>query len=453
MSLDSSLTPATEATVASIDAKTVTYTEGATDASITGTAMLWEDAADTLRAVSATKPLPSEIFASGTAVTGTLFGSPHYGLDVVILDENGNPNGSTAPLFVTSTTMALDATITARLGVLGQAAMAASAPVVIANNQSAIPVSQSGSWSLAANQSVNVAQMNGVATTMGNGASGTGVQRVTIASDSTGVVGLATGSNTIGSLTANQSVNLTQLSGNAIAAGNGTVGVNVQRVTIASDSTGQIIAKGAAANAAAPVGNPVLVAGWDGVNVRIPGVNSLGQVSITGVVQGDVAHDTADSGNPVKIGFKAVSHGASPTAVTANDRVNAIANEHGVPFVIGGHPFSVCTRFTYTGAQTNVAMVSAGASERLIITALEVTQGATNTNYSQARIGFGATTTPTGAGTLLSHAAMVPGQVYSRGDGGGILGAATTLGDDLRITATDPGGTLDVMITYYIVTQ
>lgn len=34
------------------------YTEGDTDATITGTAVLWEDAADTLRAVSAAKPLP-----------------------------------------------------------------------------------------------------------------------------------------------------------------------------------------------------------------------------------------------------------------------------------------------------------------------------------------------------------------------------------------------------------
>jgi hypothetical protein len=34
------------------------YTEGDTDASITGTAMLWEDGSDTLRAVSAAKPLP-----------------------------------------------------------------------------------------------------------------------------------------------------------------------------------------------------------------------------------------------------------------------------------------------------------------------------------------------------------------------------------------------------------
>lgn len=34
------------------------YTEADTDASITGTAVMWEDAADTLRAVSAAKPLP-----------------------------------------------------------------------------------------------------------------------------------------------------------------------------------------------------------------------------------------------------------------------------------------------------------------------------------------------------------------------------------------------------------
>lgn len=51
---------------------------------------------------------------------------------------------------------------------------------------------------LTANQSVNVAQINGVTPLMGNGASGTGAQRVTIANDSTGVVGLNAGSNLAG---------------------------------------------------------------------------------------------------------------------------------------------------------------------------------------------------------------------------------------------------------------
>lgn len=49
---------------------------------------------------------------------------------------------------------------------------------------------------LPANQSVNEAQINGVAVTMGNGVSGTGVQRVTIASDSTGNLGVAQASTT-----------------------------------------------------------------------------------------------------------------------------------------------------------------------------------------------------------------------------------------------------------------
>lgn len=63
-----------------------------------------------------------------------------------------------------------------------------------------VAATQSGSWSLAANQSVNVAQINGVAPTMGNGGSGTGVQRVTIASDSTGQVALAAGTQTVGNV-------------------------------------------------------------------------------------------------------------------------------------------------------------------------------------------------------------------------------------------------------------
>jgi hypothetical protein len=45
------------------------YTEGDTDASITGTALLWEDASNTLRAASSSKPLPVEVIAGGTSGT------------------------------------------------------------------------------------------------------------------------------------------------------------------------------------------------------------------------------------------------------------------------------------------------------------------------------------------------------------------------------------------------
>lgn len=47
----------------------VQYTEAATDTTITGTAVMWEDTSDTLRAVSAVKPFPVSVISGGTGVT------------------------------------------------------------------------------------------------------------------------------------------------------------------------------------------------------------------------------------------------------------------------------------------------------------------------------------------------------------------------------------------------
>jgi hypothetical protein len=74
---------------------------------------------------------------------------------------------------------------------------------------------------------VNVSQINGVTPLMGNGASGTGAQRVTIANDSTGILA---GVTTVSTVT-----NLSQLGGTAIAMNTGTRSAGTQRVTIATD--------------------------------------------------------------------------------------------------------------------------------------------------------------------------------------------------------------------------
>lgn len=116
----------------------------------------------------------------------------------------------------------------------------AASMTAIKTDGSAVTQPVSGTVSITANSAVNVAQINGVATSMGNGVSGTGVQRVTIASDSTGQVALAAGSNTIGALTANQTVDINRIAGNAASAGNGASGTGVLRVTIANDSTGVV---------------------------------------------------------------------------------------------------------------------------------------------------------------------------------------------------------------------
>lgn len=161
----------------------VQYTEGDIDATITGTAMMFESAADTLRAVSAANPLPISAVQSGTW-TVQQGGAPWS------VSQSGTWNIGTVTTVtaVTSLTQMNGAAISMNTGVRD----AGTQRVTIATND-IVPVSQSGTWTVqqgGSNWSINVAQMNGVAVTMGNGASGTGVQRVTLADDGTGIVGL-----------------------------------------------------------------------------------------------------------------------------------------------------------------------------------------------------------------------------------------------------------------------
>ena len=71
------------------------------------------------------------------------------------------------------------------------------------------------------------------------------------------------------------------------------------------------------------------LAGSDGDYIPLI-VDSSGRLHVTSsatAVAGDVAHDAADSGNPVKIGGKAAT--SAPTAVSAGDRVNAYFDANG----------------------------------------------------------------------------------------------------------------------------
>ena len=82
----------------------------------------------------------------------------------------------------------------------------------------AIPTGSNTIGALTANQSVNVNQINSVTPLMGNGASGTGAQRVTIANDSTGQVGivpLTAGGLSISRVISAASTNATSAKGSA----------------------------------------------------------------------------------------------------------------------------------------------------------------------------------------------------------------------------------------------
>jgi hypothetical protein len=148
----------------------------------------------------------------------------------------------------------------------GQATSANSQPVVISSDQSAVPISNASLTTIAtntgaatpagtniigkvgidqttpgttnlvaitANSAINNAQINGVTPLMGNGVTGTGSQRVTIASDNTPHA-VKIDQTTVGTTNA---VSLAQIGATAIATGNGVSSAGVQRVALVSDQT------------------------------------------------------------------------------------------------------------------------------------------------------------------------------------------------------------------------
>ena len=168
-------------------------------------------------------------------------------------------------------------------------------------------------------------------------------------------------------------------------------------------------------------------------------------------VEGTVAHDAVDSGHPIKLGLKAIAHGANPTAVAAADRTNWYANRHGVPFVIGGHPNVITIRANYTAAQTDTAIVTVGSGVKIVVTRCSVTVDNACSVDVAARIGFGTANTPTSTGVVLSHPGIAAGSGVIEGNGAGILGGGAD-NEDLRITSEVPtGGSIDVVVSYYTI--
>lgn len=177
-------------------------------------------------------------------------------------------------------------------------------------------------------------------------------------------------------------------------------------------------------------------------------------------VSGDVAHDGADAGEPVKIGAKAIAHGTNPTAVAAGDRTNLYANIAGIPWVIGGHPNVVTAEYSWTGATTDDNILPAiSAGTIYVVTMIDVTISKATTVNVAVRIGFGASAVPTAgaanadavAGVLVSHAGIAPGSGIVKGSGAGVIGIGGD-GAELRITAgATTSGEGRVVVTYYTI--
>lgn len=103
-------------------------------------------------------------------------------------------------------------------------------------------------------------------------------------------------------------------------------------------------------------------------------VTNAGTFAVQAASAGDVAHDAADSGNPLKVGAKAVS--AEPAAVAANDRANLISDLVGklitLPYANPENFVSGAITSAMTGTTSTSLVAAPGAGLRNYITTIIV---------------------------------------------------------------------------------
>lgn len=235
----------------------------------------------------------------------------------------------------------------------------------------------------------------------------------------------------------------TQLAGNATANGmyrGNTSGLKYFRVRSVGSLTGTPaivirISSGIGAiflNASIPAGTNLI--GSTSIDQTTPGTTNAV------VAGGNIAHDGVDSGNPVKLGLRALAHGTNPTAVAAADRTDWLANRAGIPWVIGGHPNVVCYGMQITAAVTNAVIGPTVASGlKFVCTGVSFVLDNASTNFPSVVIGFGTASTPAFGSTpgtakiLAGHPSCPAGGGMTIGDGSGIIGIG---GDDEEVRIT-----------------
>jgi hypothetical protein len=485
------------------------YTEGDTDASITGTAMLWEDTSNTLRPASASTPLPVAIISgAGSGGTASQDGSvftpdttnltpiggyrddtspatvtegdaaaaritEYRALHVNLRDASGNElavgggtqyDEDTAHSAAEKLTMAgvvradsaaslvgsdgdrtsLIVDSSGRLHVnVGNTVTVGSHAVTNAGTF-AVQAAQSGTWTLGANSGVDIGDVTI------NNASGASAVNIQDGGNSITIDGTVSISGTVtvdtelpaAAALADNTANPTapavgafghvwdgatwdRMPGTAadgvtvnLAANNdvtvtGTVtanaGTNLNTSALALESGGNLAAAatslGLLDNAVS--GNELQV---DIVAALPAGTNNIGDVDVLTLpgVAGDIAHDSADSGNPIKVGFKAAN--ALPTAVANNDRANGISDLFGRQLVAAIDPgMQTWKSFNATTTQTGVDVWSPASGKKIAITSIVI--GTYGTTAARLILWFGDnadTTYSAGTDQLVLAASFVP---------------------------------------------
>ena len=337
-------------------------------------------------------------------------------------------------------------------------------------NNATIAVTQSGTWDeVGINDSGNSITVDGTLTI------GDGTDNIDV---------LAAGADNVAN-TENQLVTAAMLYAydgttyDRVTNGGGTE-ASALRVTLANDSTGLVSVDdngssltvdyattgSGTATGALRVELPTNGTGVVGLNA---GSNNIGDVDVltlpnvtlaagtnTNEVVGDVAQDVPIAGNPVAIGIRAST--AIPTAMSGDgDVVYPWGNRNGAQMVsmaphigLNSDPWNLVHEAAqYTSTQTSTVLVAGGASEKIVVTKLQIQAFATTAFDLQVYFGTGAFVRGTNRacfdGTFKPSSTLAPGAIM---DGPFIAG---TNGDDLMVT-TSAAGCVTINVWYYVVT-
>jgi hypothetical protein len=294
----------------------------------------------------------------------------------------------------------------------------------------------------------------------GSGAAGANTQRVILATDDPAVVALQI----IDDWDETDRAKVNLIAGQAgITAGAGAVAANTPRVTLASDdpavtalqildnivagSEAQVDIVASLPAGTAYVGKVRLTDGTlDSSLVDETGASAVDALA----VGGGTPHDSADSGNPLKMGMKAAN--ALPTAVANNDRANALGDLFGRQLVSHIDPaMQTHINKNFTSQQTGIDVWDPASGKKIAVTSIII--GSYGTTAGRLILWFGdnADTTFTQdtdqvlfAGSYAPSATAKPGTVISFAH----PVFCTTADRELHIT-TDAALSVDVTIEGY----
>lgn len=280
---------------------------------------------------------------------------------------------------------------------------------------------------LAANQSVNNAQINGVTPLMGNGATGTGSQRVTIASDNTAfsVNAVQSGAWNIGTVTtlpalpANQSVNNAQINGVTPLMGNGVTGTGSQRVTVASDNTAFAVTSSSATAPVSTMNSASAASGMTAANAMV-----FDDVSPTSITENNFGYQRMSANRNAYTTIRDSAGNERGVTVNANNALNISIDQTTVGTTNGVSPVA-----NPTGGSSTTGNIAANNTTAVVVKA------SAGTLYSIQMYGIGsapaylkiynATSATCGSGTPVKRLMIPAASTAANGGGSNIdFGAA-----------------------------